>query len=824
MNKKRVYIALFAFILITVFATAVQAQLLDPILRPLQQIDIVGTYQRFGFVIDAILYFVILVGAAQTGLGDRFKDNKSITVAVGIILGIAAAIGEQRTGFRLGALWPLALMMALLAIGFTVYNYFKKVSGAQNRGFAMLGFAFLFFYFQSAAPGLAREFERNPNQYVRLIWALLNIIAIVCLVWGIIELVRGIANWGAGGAGGGGGAGGAGGAGERGGPGLWQRLFGGGEKTPEDLDYTNPGTVVVKVTDMNEKPIYGAQVIIKGEKLKYRLPIVKKIFTKWTQPPNGEAVFDNMPSGLLRAEARHPNYKFWKFYVSRKSSRHTGLNTFYLQAGETAEVTIQLKMVEKGGRSISGRVIDYTKTHALGIDHNIKGSKLNDVKKYPGIGIASEKVYALVRDPNNPAGYSPIPGAEAVTDGSGIFKIEGVPAGRKLFVGVRNYEFDENHPLAWITHEGSSMMVPTENGRFEQRIIGGIYSRGGRGELLSYGNPPPPKPIELGTRHRNESNVVISVALEKEAEEDKPPVVSAAPPTNGIVKGNVFDDERTSTISVGVTDPVNYIRRRFIENGAGVEGADVWAEDERGNRLAEPEKTGANGAFTISLPGGINVLIKAKKDDKQGSNTMRPWGRPQAAIPVVTGKVAIDIMVLIKKTKEEKKEIDKIREIQDKVEKAYGEQKELYGMDIGQSKKFVSYVNKLLSEGLQKGLGLGELRNAAQKAKQIYDAMSPEERAGLEEFKPDFMDYLIPLEDNSAYTDLVAGIRAEEKEKVFTEHEEGGHPVLNETTDNEIFNKIRGLFNKTVQYRLTQVLSHCDKIFRKEIERLEREA
>src|SRR3989344_5158527 len=537
MNKKRVYIALFAFILITVFATAVQAQLLDPILRPLQQIDIVGTYQRFGFVIDAILYFVILVGAAQTGLGDRFKDNKSITVAVGIILGIAAAIGEQRTGFRLGALWPLALMMALLAIGFTVYNYFKKVSGAQNRGFAMLGFAFLFFYFQSAAPGLAREFERNPNQYVRLIWALLNIIAIVCLVWGIIELVRGIANWGAGGAGGGGGAGGAGGAGERGGPGLWQRLFGGGERTPEDLDYTNPGTVVVKVTDMNEKPIYGAQVIIKGEKLKYRLPIVKKIFTKWTQPPNGEAVFDNMPSGLLRAEARHPNYKFWKFYVSRKSSRHTGLNTFYLQAGETAEVTIQLKMVEKGGRSISGRVINYTKTHALGIDHNIKGSKLNDV----------------------------------------------------------------NHPLAWITHEGSSMMVPTENGRFEQRIIGGIYSRGGRGELLSYGNPPPPKPIELGTRHRNESNVVISVALEKEAEEDKPPVVSAAPPTNGIVKGNVFDDERTSTISVGVTDPVNYIRRRFIENGAGVEGADVWAEDERGNRLAEPEKTGANGAFTISL-------------------------------------------------------------------------------------------------------------------------------------------------------------------------------------------------------------------------------
>ncbi|MCX6707132.1 MAG: hypothetical protein NT001_03245 [Candidatus Woesearchaeota archaeon] len=189
MNKKRMYIVLFSLILLSLFAATVSAALLDPVLSTLDKINIVGTYGKYGFIIDTILYFVILIGAAQAGLGERFKDQKSIVVAVGIALAIGAAIGEQRTGFRLGNFWPLALLMAILAIAFGVYGYFKKISGTQNRGFAMLGFAFLFFYIQSAIPGLASQFANSTNDYVKLIWSVVTIIAIVCILWGIWKLI-----------------------------------------------------------------------------------------------------------------------------------------------------------------------------------------------------------------------------------------------------------------------------------------------------------------------------------------------------------------------------------------------------------------------------------------------------------------------------------------------------------------------------------------------------------------------------------------------------------------------------------------------------------
>jgi len=130
MNKKRVYIAIIAIVLFTLLATTVVAQLLEPILRPIADINIIGVMQGpYGIVVDTILIFVILVGAAMAGLGERFADNKSIAVAVGIALALGGAYGEYVTGFRMINLWPLAMVMVLLAFGFAAYNYFKKISG-----------------------------------------------------------------------------------------------------------------------------------------------------------------------------------------------------------------------------------------------------------------------------------------------------------------------------------------------------------------------------------------------------------------------------------------------------------------------------------------------------------------------------------------------------------------------------------------------------------------------------------------------------------------------------------------------------------------------
>ncbi|MBU0536057.1 MAG: hypothetical protein KKE20_03770, partial [Nanoarchaeota archaeon] len=92
------------------------------------------------------------------------------------------------SGFRLASIWPLALVMVFFTFGLAFYNFIK--GGACERGVGMLAFAFLFFFFQALVPSLTAWFARHSNQYVRLIWSIMLLVAIVCLVAGVIELLR----------------------------------------------------------------------------------------------------------------------------------------------------------------------------------------------------------------------------------------------------------------------------------------------------------------------------------------------------------------------------------------------------------------------------------------------------------------------------------------------------------------------------------------------------------------------------------------------------------------------------------------------------------
>lgn len=199
---------IIAAILITAVLScqAVLASPLDTILSPFSRVDIASLYSSYGFVIDSFIYFLILLGAAEIGLSKSFKGKggRAIIVGVGIALALSACVWEAYSGFRLANLWPLALAIVLLTFGIAFYNIIR--GGPCSRATGMLSFAFLFFFFQSLIPGIDDWFTASGSEWLEMAWSLLNLAAVVFMVWGIIDLILCIAR-GGGSSGGGGGTG-----------------------------------------------------------------------------------------------------------------------------------------------------------------------------------------------------------------------------------------------------------------------------------------------------------------------------------------------------------------------------------------------------------------------------------------------------------------------------------------------------------------------------------------------------------------------------------------------------------------------------------------
>ena len=195
MKDRTIIKGMLAIFLLILSAASVIAAPLDLVLDPLARFDIAGTYARYGFIIDGLIYFMILLGAAEVALRKQFASKskqgaKAIVIGVGFALAISVMFWEWRSSFRLASIWPLALIMVFFTIGLVFYNFIKAGVGACQKALGLLTFAFLFFFFQSLVPGAAAWFARSSNAYLRLLWSIAILIAVFCIIWGIVELIR----------------------------------------------------------------------------------------------------------------------------------------------------------------------------------------------------------------------------------------------------------------------------------------------------------------------------------------------------------------------------------------------------------------------------------------------------------------------------------------------------------------------------------------------------------------------------------------------------------------------------------------------------------
>jgi len=174
------------------------ANILDNVLKPFAGINIGDTYQNHGYApfIDAIIYFILFIGIASAGLGQTFKDNKSISVIVGIMLAVGMTVFELNTGFNIGKFAPVAALIFFLVIGIFIYNLIKNLT---DQTFAAVSLAFLVMYglVQAMSPALLKWIEDVP--WLGTVISLMLVASIIGLIYGIISLFKGIksGSWGA---------------------------------------------------------------------------------------------------------------------------------------------------------------------------------------------------------------------------------------------------------------------------------------------------------------------------------------------------------------------------------------------------------------------------------------------------------------------------------------------------------------------------------------------------------------------------------------------------------------------------------------------------
>ncbi|MGV8086522.1 MAG: hypothetical protein ACP5N1_02740 [Candidatus Woesearchaeota archaeon] len=186
-SRNFLFIVLALFLITTPLVLG--ANILENVLKPFSGIDIGATYESYYPFIDAVLYFILFIGIASAGLGQTFKDNKTISTIVGVMLAIGMSVFEYNTEFNIGKFAPVAALIFFLVIGIFLYNLIKNLT---DQTFAAISLAFLVMYglIQAMAPSLIEWINEVP--WLNTIIALMLVASIIGLIYGIISLFKGI--------------------------------------------------------------------------------------------------------------------------------------------------------------------------------------------------------------------------------------------------------------------------------------------------------------------------------------------------------------------------------------------------------------------------------------------------------------------------------------------------------------------------------------------------------------------------------------------------------------------------------------------------------
>ena len=191
LNKLAIYSIIFLALSNLVSALSFS---LNSVLGPLSGNAVANFYLRYFAFIDAVIYLILFLSLAQLVFMKVYKDNvkeaKMIGIAIALALTVSMAVLEYKTGFYLGQLAPVALIIFLTVIAILLFNLFLGLFTGANGKSVSGALTYLIIYGLLNVPfnTLSKWIEQN----VSLLSAVLAIAALVAFIYLIIELFKAV--------------------------------------------------------------------------------------------------------------------------------------------------------------------------------------------------------------------------------------------------------------------------------------------------------------------------------------------------------------------------------------------------------------------------------------------------------------------------------------------------------------------------------------------------------------------------------------------------------------------------------------------------------
>jgi hypothetical protein len=185
--SKNIVIIIFGLILSSSFSIA--AFNLNNILAPFGGLNIGSFYLKYFAFIDAIIYFVLFLSLSQMVFTRIYSEgSKLISVAIALALTVSMAVLEMRTGFNVGQLSPIALIIFLFIIAILLFNLFLGLFTGENGKSVSATLTYLIIYGLLNAPfaTLNKWIEQNTP----FLLAILALAAVAAFIYLILELFK----------------------------------------------------------------------------------------------------------------------------------------------------------------------------------------------------------------------------------------------------------------------------------------------------------------------------------------------------------------------------------------------------------------------------------------------------------------------------------------------------------------------------------------------------------------------------------------------------------------------------------------------------------
>ncbi len=158
----------------------------EGILDPFAWWDISGTYDKYAGFFDLVIYSAIFIAVSNIVFTSRFtgRAGKAMATTIGIALGVSLTIAQQQFGWSLRQAGPIAVLIALLLVGFLILQVLIRVHVSWKLA-VPLTYVIVYLFIRAMSPALLAAIAQKAP-FINLLSA---IVFLICM-WQI-----GVALW-----------------------------------------------------------------------------------------------------------------------------------------------------------------------------------------------------------------------------------------------------------------------------------------------------------------------------------------------------------------------------------------------------------------------------------------------------------------------------------------------------------------------------------------------------------------------------------------------------------------------------------------------------